>query len=46
VIIAGDYYGIFDIEELMILKGKPPGGFLTTNPDKFRKDYDLIREKE
>ncbi|MBA3066796.1 transposase [bacterium] len=46
VIIAGDYYGIFDIEELMILAGKPPGGFLTTNPDKFRKDYDLIREKE
>jgi len=46
VIISGEYYGIFDIEELMILVGKPPGGFLTANPDKFKKDYDLIRDKK
>ena len=45
VIIAGEYYGIFDIEELMILAGKPPGGFLTTNPYKFKKEYDLEHEK-
>jgi len=46
VIIAGDYYGIFDIEELMILVNKPPDEFWSTKPDKFRRDYDLIREKE
>ena len=41
VIVAGDYYGIFDLEELMILVGKPPDEFWDTNPDKFKKDYDL-----
>ena len=45
VIIAGDYYAIFDIEEFTILLGKPPDEFWGTNPDKFRQEYDLIRGK-
>ena len=41
VIVSGDYYGIFDIEELLLLIGKPPDEFWSIDPDKFKKDYDL-----
>ena len=41
VIVSGDYYGIFDIEELLLLLGKPPDEFWSINPEKFKKDYDL-----
>jgi len=42
VVIAGEYYGIFDLEEIMILSGNPPKEFWGTDPDKFMKDYGLI----
>ncbi len=42
VIIAGPYYGIFDLEELAILWGKPPKYFMRINPKKFKEEYGLI----
>lgn len=41
VIIAGEYYGIFDLEELMILVGKPPKYFMSINPKKFKEEYGI-----
>jgi len=41
VIASGDYYGVFDVEELMVLIGKPPDEFWSIDPEKFKKDYDL-----
>ena len=41
VIIAGPHYGIFDLEELMILVGKPPKYFMRINPKKFKEEYSL-----
>ena len=32
VIFAGEYYGVFDIEEVMTLVGKPPKHLLRTDP--------------
>ena len=40
VIIAEPYYGIFDLEELMILAGKPPKYFLNISPKKFKQEYE------
>jgi hypothetical protein len=44
VIIAESYYGIFDLEELMILVGKPPKYFMSINPKKFKEEYGLEPE--
>jgi len=44
VIIAEPYYGIFDLEELAILWGKPPKYFMNINPKKFKKEYGLESE--
>ncbi|MEW6558398.1 MAG: transposase [Elusimicrobiota bacterium] len=41
VIIAEPYYGIFDLEELAILWGKPPKYFMRINPKKFKEEYGL-----
>ncbi len=41
VIIAGPYYGIFDLEELAILWGRPPKYFMSINPKKFKQEYEL-----
>ena len=41
LIIAGDYYGIFDIEEYSILMGKPPKYFMRIDPEAFKKTYGL-----
>jgi hypothetical protein len=41
VIIAPPYYGIFDLEELAILWGKPPKYFMSINPKKFREEHGL-----
>ncbi|MEW6063586.1 MAG: transposase, partial [Nanoarchaeota archaeon] len=41
VIIAEPYYGIFDLEELAILWGKPPKYFMRINPKKFKEEYEL-----
>lgn len=41
VVIAPPYYGIFDLEELAILWGKPPKYFMSINPRKFREEYGL-----
>lgn len=43
VIITGSYYGIFDLEELMILAGKPPKYFLNIEPHKFKREYGLYK---
>jgi hypothetical protein len=34
IVFAGDYYGIFDLEEVMTLLGKPPKVLLRTDPSK------------
>ena len=41
LIIADDYYGIFDLEEFSILMGKPPKYFMRIDPDAFKKAYGL-----
>jgi hypothetical protein len=41
IIIAGEYYGIFDIEEYSILMGKPPKYFMRVDPEAFKKSYGL-----
>ena len=41
VIIAGKYYGIFDIEEYAILVGNPPEVFWNIDPEKVRRQYGL-----
>jgi len=48
VVIAEPYYGIFDLEELAILWGKPPKYFMSINPQKFKKEYEteLNTQKE
>lgn len=46
VVVAGEHYGIFDLEEIMILAGNPPKEFWGTDPDKFKKEYGLYQEKE
>lgn len=43
VIIAGPYYGIFDLEELAILWGNPPKYFLNIEPHKFKREYGLYK---
>ncbi len=45
VIIAEPYYGIFDLEELAILWGRPPKYFMSINPNKFREEYGIIDPK-
>ena len=44
VIIAEPYYGVFDLEELMILVGKPPKYFMSISPKKFKEEYGLVPE--
>jgi len=39
VIISDDCYGIFDLEELMILLGKPPKYFFSGDPKRFNQEY-------
>lgn len=39
VIISDEYYGIFDLEELMILLGKPPKYFFSSDPKRFILEY-------
>jgi hypothetical protein len=41
LIIADEYYGIFDIEEYSILMGKPPKIFMRVDPEAFKKAYGL-----
>ena len=41
VIIAEPYYGIFDLEELAILWGRPPKYFMSISPKKFKQEYEL-----
>ena len=41
IIVADDYYGIFDIEEFSILVGNPPKYFMRTDPAAFKKAYGL-----
>lgn len=44
VILTDEYFGIFDLEELMILMGKPPKDFRPwsdVNPEAFKKEHGL-----
>lgn len=41
IIIAEPYYAIFDLEELMVLVGKPPQEFFNIDPEKFKREYGL-----
>ena len=41
VVLTDEYYGIFDLEELMLLVGRPPRLFININPGKFKKEYGL-----
>ena len=42
VVFAGEYYGIFDIQELMILLGKPPQSFTRGfDPVAFKKEHGI-----
>jgi len=45
VIIAEPYYGIFDLEELAILWGRPPKYFMSINPKKFKEEYGITEPK-
>ena len=42
IIIAEPYYAIFDLEELMVLVGKPPQEFFNIDPEKFKREYGLL----
>lgn len=41
VILTDEHYGIFDLEELMVLVGNPPKIFTEIKPGKFKKEYGL-----
>jgi hypothetical protein len=41
IVVAGEDYGIFDIEEVMILLGVVPKTCLRTDPDEIRRRYGL-----
>lgn len=41
VVFAGDYYAIFDLEELMTILGKPPKFCFRTDPERTKRTYDL-----
>lgn len=41
VILTDEHYGIFDLEELMLLLGKPPLIFTNINPEMFKVEYGL-----
>lgn len=41
VVFAGDYYAIFDLEELMTILGKPPKICFRTNPELTKRTYEL-----
>lgn len=41
VILTDEHYGIFDLEELMLLLGKPPLIFTNIDPEKFKLEYGL-----
>lgn len=41
VIVAGEYFGIFDLEEYALLMGKPPLEFWNIDPEKVRKEYGI-----
>lgn len=44
VIISEPYYGIFDLEEMAILWGRPPKYFISIDPKKFIKEYGSVIE--
>ena len=46
VVVSGEYYGIFDLEELMILVGKPPGEFWSVDRKKLEREYNLEKKVE
>ena len=39
IVIAGEHFAIFDLEELMVLSGNPPQCFLRIDPTAVRKRY-------
>jgi len=41
VIYAGGYYGIFDVEELMIIFGKTPEHLFRTNEAQVKRKYGI-----
>lgn len=41
LVIAGEFYAIFDLEELLILRGCEPEMCWRVNPDRVRRDYGL-----
>ena len=41
IVIAGDHFGVFDLEELMLLVGHPPQEFLRVDPRAVRKRYGI-----
>lgn len=41
VVFAGDYYAIFDLEELMTILGKPPKFCFRTDPERTKRTYGL-----
>ena len=41
VIVAGEYFGIFDLEEFALLVGKPPLEFWNVDPEKVKKEYGI-----
>lgn len=41
VIVAGEYFGIFDLEEFALLLGKPPQEFWNVDPEEVKKEYKI-----
>lgn len=41
VIVAGEYFGIFDLEEFALLVGNPPLEFWNVDPEKVKKEYGI-----
>ena len=41
VIVAGEYFGIFDLEEYALLMGKPPLEFWNVDPEEVKKEYGI-----
>lgn len=41
VIVAGEYFGIFDLEEYSLLLGKPPLEFWNVDPEEVKKKYKI-----
>ena len=41
IVFAGDYYGLFDLEEVVILLGVAPATCLRVDPAEVRRRYGL-----